>query len=169
MSATLASSLTLWVDATLSNALDLATAAVPLAYRKNHTWTSGTDAAQANQVFHDQRTLSASATEDLDLAGGLTDAYGTTLTFTKIRALIVQAAAANTNNVLVGGAAAAQFATWVSDATDKIVVRPGGTLALIAPDATGYAVTATTGDILRIANSAGTTSVTYDLILIGCV
>ena len=59
------------------------------------------------------------------------------------------------------------FINWVGDPTDKISVRPGGAFILIAPDATGYAVTAATGDLLKIANSAGTTSVTYDIIIIG--
>ena len=48
------------------------------------------------------------------------------------------------------------------------MVRPGGTFALIADDAAGYAVTPGTGDLLKIA-AATTGTVTYDLILIGAV
>lgn len=55
----------------------------------------------------------------------------------------------------------------MANSSDIINIRPGGALILLAPDATGYAVTAGTGDLLRIANSAGSTSVTYDIILIG--
>jgi len=36
-----------------------------------------------------------------------------------------------------------------------------------AADATTYAVTAGTGDLLKVANSAGGTSVTYDIVIIG--
>jgi hypothetical protein len=48
-------------------------------------------------------------------------------------------------------------------------VRPGGVLALFtgAADANGYAVAAGATDFLRIANSGGTTGVTYDIWIIG--
>jgi hypothetical protein len=46
-------------------------------------------------------------------------------------------------------------------------VKPGGMLVMTAPDATGLAVTAGTGDKLKLANSAGSTSVTYDVIILG--
>lgn len=163
----LTTDISLQVIATLTSVLDLATGTVPLNKRTLISLATGTGAAQADKIFHDQRTLAASATEDLDLAGGLTDAFGATLTFARIKAIIVIAASANTNNVLVGGAASNQFINWVSDATDKIVVRPGGMFALVASDATSYAVTAATGDLLRIGNSAGGTGVTYDIIIVG--
>lgn len=153
--------------ATYTSVLDLATVTVPLTLRKAVSITAGTGANQADKVFHDQRTLTASSTEDLDLAGSLTDAFGATITFARIKGIFVAAASANTNNVLVGGAASNQFINWVSDATDKIVVRPGGWFGLVAPDATAYAVTAGTGDLLRIGNSGAGTAVTYDIILIG--
>lgn len=163
----LTSKLTVEAIAALTSALDLATGRVPLTFRRSYDLASGTGADQADKIFHDQRTLGASSTEDLDLAGGLTDAFGSTITFVKIRGLFVAAATGNTNNVQVGGAAANQFINWVADASDKINVRPGGIFALIARDTTGYAVTAGTGDLLRIGNSGAGTSVTYDIVIIG--
>jgi hypothetical protein len=117
----------------------------------------------------DTGTLAASANVDIDLAGVLTDPYGQTITFAKVKGLIVAAAAGNTNNVIVGGAAATQFASWVGAATHTVTVRPGGVLALFtgSADANGYAVAAGSTDFLRIANSGGTTSVTYDIWVIG--
>lgn len=153
----------------LSNSVDLGSSDYTLTYTKSYTLANGTSADQANMIWTDTRTLAASASEDIDLAGILTSAFGTTLVFTKIKGIIISAAAANTNNVVVGGHATAAFVNWVSDATDKIVIRPGGTFSLIATDATAYAITATTGDLLTIANSAGSTSVTYDIVLIGVV
>ena len=82
---------------------DLSTVAQAINYSKSFNITNGTAADQANMVWMDQRTLAASATEDLDLAGSLTNVYGTTITFTAIKGIIVYATAANTNNVLVGG------------------------------------------------------------------
>lgn len=151
----------------LTSSLDLASNSSPLHYVKQLDLANGSGANQINKVFHDQRTLSASGTEDLDLAGVLTDPLGATLTFTKIRLILIYAAAANTNLVVVGGAGSNGFITWVGDATDKVKIRPGGLLLLTAPDATGYAVTATTGDLLTVANSSSGTGVTYDIVLLG--
>lgn len=127
---------------------------------------SGTGANQADLMFADQRTLSASATENLDLAGGLTDAFGTTLTFAKIKAIMVRAAPGNTNDVVIGGAASNAFVGPFGGTTPTVAVKPGGFLLLFAP-ATGWTVTASTGDILKVANSSSGTSVTYDVVLIG--
>lgn len=132
------------------------------------SFTDGEAANEAEVAFTDQRTLAASANEELDLSGtAIQDAFGTDVAFTSIKCMIIKAATGNTNNVLVGGAAANAWSTWASDDTDEVIVVPGGTLCLIAPDAAGYAVTAGTGDLLRIENSSGGTSVTYDITLIG--
>jgi hypothetical protein len=153
--------------ATLTQALDLATAQVPLQVARSYQLADGAGADQANRIFHDQRTLAASANEDLDLAGVLLDPFGAAITFARVKALLVAPAAANTNNVVVGAAATNPFLSWVGAGTHTVTVRPGGVLLLAAPDATAYAVTAGTGDLLRIANSGAGTSVTYDIVVIG--
>jgi hypothetical protein len=128
---------------------------------------NGTGANQADLIWHDQRTLSSGANEELDLAGSLVDAFGTTLTFARIKAIVIYAASDNGALIQVGGAASNGFINWVADSTDIINVRAGGTFALIAPDATAYAVTAGTGDLLKITNSDGAAAATYDIYLIG--
>lgn len=148
-------------------ALDFTTPSAPLSRTYPIPLSSGTGANQADKLWHDQRTLTASSTEDLDLAGSLVDPFGGTITFARIKGIIIAAAAANTNNVIVGGASSNGFITWVGSATHTVTVRPGGFLALFAPDATAYAVTAATADLLHIANSAAGTSVTYDVVLVG--
>jgi len=40
---------------------------------------------------------------------------------------------------------------------------------VVAPNATGYALTATTADLLQITNSSSGTGVTYDIIIVGTV
>ncbi len=166
---TLVSRLNIKVDAAYTSALDLATASVPLLKDYATILQTGTGAGQADKIWHDQRTLAASATEDLDLAGSLTDALGAAVTFAKIKALVVSAAAGNTNNVVVGGVAAGLSTIIQPQTTGLVVVRPGATFAVFAgaADSTGYAVTATTADLLHIANSSSGSSVTYDVIVIG--
>lgn len=152
--------------ATQSTALDLTTATAPVQYRKANTLTNGTGANQADLIFTDTRTLAASATEDLDLAGVLVGAFGATLTFARVKGLFIVAAVGNTNNVNVTRPAANGVPLFLA-ASDGVAVRPGGWIGLSAPDATGYPVTAATGDLVTITNSAAGTSVTYDVIIIG--
>lgn len=164
---TLKTKLNVSVSAMLTSLLDLAPSSSPLAYGKEFVLASGTGANQADKVFHDQRTLAASANETLDLAGVLTDPLGAPLTLARVKGIVIYAAATNVNNVEVGGVASG-LAGWVGDAaSDKVIVRPGGLLALFAPDLTAYAVTAGTGDLLKVANSGAGTSVTYDVIILG--
>jgi len=154
-------------NAHLQSALDLVTAEAKLAKQWAVDLATGTGADQADKVFSDQRTLTASATEDLDLAGSLVDALGATITFARIKALIIRAASGNTNNVVIGAAGANPWTGPLGGTTPTITLRPGGLVCLIAPDATAWAVTAGTGDLLKVANSAGSTSVTYDIVIIG--
>lgn len=155
------------IAASITNLNDVGTARHSMPFTPSFSLANGTGANQANAGFADIRTLTASSTENLDLSGSLLDAFGNTLAFTKIKAMVVLAASTNTNDVLVGGASSNGFITPFADATDIARVRPGGLLVMVSPDATGFAVTAATGDLLKVANSAGSTSVTYTIILIG--
>jgi hypothetical protein len=162
----LATDLSVRLAATLTNPLDLSTPADALVKAVTLALTSGTGASQANMMWHDQRTLSASATENLDLAGSLTNAFGTTQTFARIKLVLVSAAAANTNNVNVIREGTNGVPLFLA-LGDGIPVRPGGVFLWAATDSTSVAVTAGTGDLLTVTNSAGSTSVTYDIIIIG--
>lgn len=128
--------------------------------------TDGTGPNQANRRFVSQRTLAASANEQLDLAGALTDAFGATINMTAIKAILIVAAAGNTNDIIVGNAATNGFVGPFGAATHTAAVRPGGELLFVAP-ATGWPVTPGTGDQLRIANGGAGTPVTYDIVIIG--
>ena len=147
---------------------DLETGSGDLNWRRAVALDSGTGAGKADLRFTDTRTLAASATEDLDLAGVLTDLFGTALTFVKIKGLFISAASGNTNNVVVGAAASNAWATLLN-ATGTITLRPGASFGVMAAaaDATTYAVTAGTGDLLKVANSAAGTSVSYDIVIVG--
>lgn len=164
---TLTSRLAVSFTAEQTSAIDLATATLPVQVARALAFADGALANQANKLFTDRRTLAASGTEDIDLAGVLTDPFGATITFAKIRAMIVLTDPGNTNNVVFGGAASNAFVNWVSDATDKLVFGPNGLFVIAKPDLAGYAVTAATGDLLHVANSGAGTGVTYDLVLLG--
>lgn len=166
----LTSRITLAATASQTSTLDLGTAVAQLAKSYTADLTNGTAAGQVDRIFHDTRTLAASANEDLDLAGVLVDALGNSLTFARVKGLIISAAVGNVNNVVVGNATTNGFISWVGAATHTITVRPGATFSLFAgqTDATGYAVTAATADLLRVANSSSGSTVTYDIVILGC-
>lgn len=154
------------LDADYTSALDLSTTQNHLDFTRSLLLATGTAASQADKVWHDERTLTASSSEDLDLSGSLVDAFGVTLTFARVKGLIVAAASGNTNDVVLGNVTNGVVA-WFGAATHTIKVKPGGLLALFAPDATAYPITAATADLLHVANSGAGTSVTYDIVVIG--
>lgn len=164
---TLSTKITASLTATLTDALDLSTATDPLSYTARTTMTSGTGANQADMLWHDRRTIAASSDEDLDLAGSLVDGLGNTQTFARVKLLMVSAAAANTNNVNVTSDGSAGVPGLFLALGDGVVVRPGGLFLWVAPDATAAAVTASTGDLLNVANSSSGSTVTYDVVIIG--
>lgn len=165
----LSSSFTLQVVADLTANLDLATGRVPLSLVQQVALSTGTGAGQADVLFEDTRTLAPSATEDIDLNGTTyRDPFGNNLALLRVKSIFVRAAAANTNNVVVGAAAATQWAALLG-ATGTVTLRPGATFAAWAgvADAVGYVVAAGSTDLLRIANSAAGTAVTYDIVIVG--
>lgn len=155
------------ISGTYSGSPAIGTAIQRLAHSMQAVLQNGTGANQANRFYAATRTLAASASEELDLAGVLEDIFGEVLTLTKVKGIAVQADGGNTNLVLVGGAASNAWAAMFGDATDVLKVAPGGFFMLTAPDANGLAVTANTGDKLKIANSAGGSSITYTIAIAG--
>jgi hypothetical protein len=130
---------------------------------------NGTGAGAVDVLWSDTNTLAASTNTDISLRGGaLTNGIGGTSTFFRVKGLVVSATAGNTNNVVLGAAAATQWLALIGTATGTLIIRPGTSMMVMcgAADATGYAVGA--GELLRIANSGAGTSVTYDIAIIGC-
>src|SRR5688572_5224082 len=117
-------------DLQQTNVLDLATATVPFSFTTTYTFTDGAGANQINQIWSDTRTINASSSETLDLAGSLTNSFGATVTFARVKGIYIKAASGNSNNVHVGGNGANDFINWVANASDIIVVRPNGVFLL---------------------------------------
>lgn len=154
------------LDLTHIGSGDLGSPTMRVNLEKLITLYEGTDATnKADILFSDSRTLAASASENLDLAGVLADAFGATITAAEIVAIYVAAAAGNTNNVQVTRPASNGFVGPFLAAGDGLGVKPGESILLASQS--GWAVTASTGDILTVTNSAGGTSVSYDIVIVG--
>jgi hypothetical protein len=123
----------------------------------------GTGANQADILFADERQVAASSNDDLDLVGVLTNAFGALISAAELVAVLIINAplsgAANTTNLTIGGGTN-PVVGFLGGTTPTIgPIRPGGFVFLGCGDAAGLGVvSAGTGDILRIANSAGATA-----------
>lgn len=154
------------LDATLTGSNDLGNPNQRVMIEKALAFVAGTAAVnQANILYADTRTLAASANEDLDLTGTLSDAFGGSITAAEVVAIFVAAAPGNTNSVNVTRPVANGFIGPFLAAGDGVSVKPGEWQAFVSQS--GWAVTAATGDLLNVANSGAGTPVTYDIVIIG--
>lgn len=151
--------------ALLTSALDLTTAQADLLINTRVSMATGTTTGKADLAWSDTRTVAASGTDPLDLAGSLTGNLGGTLTIVKLKLVLVRAAAANTNAVRVNRPATNGVPLFLA-ASDGIDVLPGGIFLWVGPGA-GVTVTAATGDLINIDNSGSGTPVNYDVVLVG--
>jgi hypothetical protein len=147
-----------------TKALDLSTPIDTLNIENSKVFANGTGANQLNQWWHDTRSVAA-ASENLDLAGGLTDPFGDTITFTTVKLLYVHNTATTAgydlilsgtfldNNILGGG-------------SSTIIMGPDSVQYLTSP-VDGFTVTAGTGDVLTV--DPGANTIEYDMMIAGTV
>lgn len=128
--------------------------------------TNGTSDFQADLAFiSDNRSISASSSENLDLAGVLTDSFGTTLTMVEVIGVYIEASCSNTNNVVVG-AATSPVGLGFGGTTQTWAIQPCGRFFVTAPKA-GWTVGAGSTDLLKVANSGSGTAVVYKVVILG--
>jgi len=180
MSTSLTATLKVKLAWLFQNVLDLNTAEDSYAWNQSEALANGTSENMANDMFHDRRYLTTgSPTDDLDLAGGLTNSFGETLTFTAIKQIVIynlgvpDASHATWTptageDLDIGGAASNPFtAPFDGGATSKVTVPSGGMLVMTAP-LDGWTVTAGSADTLRVAlDGGGANDVDYEIVIIG--
>lgn len=145
--------------------LDLSTATDPLVISLSRSIAFGTAAGLSDLLWHDERALAATTSESLDFAGSLTDAFGDTLTYGIIDAIMFKNTSTLASTLEIGPPAANGLALPWKAADDKLLFEPGGGLWLLAAPA-GWAVTAGTGDLLEVENVDATASV-YEIAVVG--
>lgn len=155
------------IQATLTGSPDVGAAKHAINQVFTQEFTDGGGADQATKMWTDTRTLSASGTENLDFAAGVTDALGNVLTFASIKAIFITAAAGNTNDVQVTRPSINGLIGPFIATGDGLALSPGGCFLVTDFGATGWAVTADTGDLLTVTNSGSGTGVTYTIVVIG--
>lgn len=139
------------------------------------TWTMGTDgsfsidftngsgAGAINKVFVDD----AATATTYDLDGSLTDPTGATISFTRIAYIRIVPGSANVAELdITGDFILTKYLQANGDtlANVSIPVKVDGHFEFSAPDATGVAVTASTGDQIVVTPSGVET---YSIIILG--
>lgn len=167
MATTLTSmNLTLSIGWLFENVLDVNNAKQTLTQVLDDSFADGNAVDLAQIAWADERTVTASGTDSIDIAGGITDAFGNTLTFTKLKLLALWNKSTTVGDILtIGGNA--NSVPFCSAANDKIIVGPNGIALLWNPSAAAYAVTGATGDIIDVIETGGANSVTYRIFLVG--
>jgi hypothetical protein len=112
---------------------------------------------EADKLWWDSRTLSASASEDLDVASGLTDVFGVPITLNTVKVLAIKSA----SPIQVGGSPD-NLAVLLPD---SVVDLPADT-GMVTTSSTGWAVAPGT-NIVRITNPDSVEAITYDILIIG--
>lgn len=124
---------------------------------------NGTTDGKADLAFIDSRTLASNTPESIDLSGSLTGADGLPVVFAEVCALLIENPATNTTDLTIGNVTnGAQL--MFGGATHTIVLKPGDFFLAYAK--AGWPITASTADLLKIANASGASN-TYNLAIIG--
>lgn len=155
---------------------DLGTGKDELNYSKSFNFLAGEGANQAELMYSAILTIVGGGETDIDLAGVLVSllGQGVAFSFKAIKAIILlhkttTATAAVTLSVGANGLASLfSSADTLENDTPGLNIRPGGGVAVFAPDATGYGVTAETGDKLHLVNNDAD-SVNLHVFLLGTV
>ncbi len=153
------------------NKLDLATVSDVSKLEYTASLADGTAASQADKLWHDQRILSPTAYEDLDLTNLTNIVFGNTITinFARVKLLLViNTSIISGDDMRVGGGGAvnnAWSAPFNADQDAKIELPADSTL-LLTNKPTGWTVTDGASDKLRIDNPTAN-SITYKIVIVG--
>jgi len=161
----LTTAINLKVHASYTKALDLSTVTDLLSKVYTLTLADGNEDDEADLLFHDVRAVANSASDNLDLSGVLTDAFGTALLFAKIKFLLIKNLD-DTQTFSVGPTAAVGWIAPFGDITDRINIAPGA-MAVLVFDPIGVTVTAATADGLTVTNGDAGNAANYEIVIIG--
>jgi hypothetical protein len=116
-------------------------------------------------VYSSRQSIVNASPLDLDVRGTLTSRLdGTTVNFPLIVGILIVNNSTTAAETLSLGVGTNPVTSWMSGTTPAVIIGAGGFLFLTAPVA-GYATTAGTADIVRIAANSGT--IVTDIVIFG--
>ncbi len=151
-------------DLTYSKTFDLGNQTGGPRFSRSQAWTNGSGSGQGNTVFHDTRTLASSTAETIDLTSTLSDDFGTTILFTKVKEIWIRNNNTTTAQVMtVSGNAMGAF---LGTTTHTQEIGPTGEWGVSSP-VDGMTITNTSQDQLTL--TPGAYEVIYEIVIIGVV
>ncbi len=146
---------------TFSNDTDLQTVPTAIDQAAIVSVTPGTGTNQGDELWTDERTLSATS-ENLNIqSGALTNALGQTVTLTKLKGLRIRNLSTTSGaNLTITG----DGLTSVIGASGSVTIGPGGYLDWSSP-IDGATITVTSADVITV--NSGAASITYRIELWG--
>lgn len=123
----------------------------PFSFSNPVLYGDGTGAGNVNVQWNASRTM-AGTSEDIDIAGGVTNRKGRVVTFSDVKGIVVKASASNAGNLTLRTSVTNGWTTLLSG---DVTIRPGGVFFASCTTADGHAVTAGTGDVLRVLGASG--------------
>jgi hypothetical protein len=144
--------------------VELSTLLETLSLARGQNFAEGELTEEVNLIFDDSRTLSDGANEVLNLHNGsLTNKLNQAITMDILKAIYIKNTSVDAGLIVGGGTTPVPL---FSDASDKVIVKPGGTLLLIAPNVVGWDITANC--LLKLEHDGvGSSTLTYELVVAG--
>ncbi|MGE3406807.1 MAG: hypothetical protein AB7I37_08340 [Pirellulales bacterium] len=151
------------------DALDLSTVSDASKLDYSQSLANGVAADQADQIWHDQRTVAAGADDDLDLTALASSFFGGSISISlaQLKGLLLVNTSSTAGDKLRLDSSVANACTgpFGGSASSQIEVGADSPL-LLASKKDGWPVTGGSGDILRIHNPGGN-AITYKIVLVG--
>lgn len=120
----------------------------------------------ADLIYAVQGTLAGAASVTIDLVGGVTDAFGNTITMARLKYLIVLLTTdTNSSGLTIGNAT--NPINLFSAPTATHTIGNGGVFVIGNSGAVGIPMVAATSDALKLLNADATVVATYQVIAIG--
>ncbi|MGH8358116.1 MAG: hypothetical protein ACRESF_11540 [Pseudomonas sp.] len=130
--------------------------------------TSGTAAGQADLIYAAQITIAGAGATTINInSSPVKDWFGTNIVMVRISYFFINLLTSTTASSVAIGNAANPIVNWISLGTSTIKLQNGGIWVQGYSDATGYVVTMTTADQLKILNNDGTNTATLNVCIVG--
>ena len=118
-----------------------------------------------SRIYVSSTTIAGSGTNTIDLYSSTLDSFGSPLAFSAVKFIWFAPSNTTSSSMTILPASSAGFTNWTESTTGN-KIRSGGLLAIMAPDAGGYAVSNGACDSISIINGS-TNSGSYVLFVGG--
>lgn len=136
----------------------------------SRTLSLGAGDLAINEIYQGYRTLTAGSNETLDLYGSLTNILKDTVNFARIKMILIEVVTdLATTSLSVEPGATHPFTGPFKNSSSGITLGRKGGVCFWQTDATGWAVTNSSSDKIKVTNNDGAASVDYKISIWGAL